>query len=141
MEARINDLAKGEGFIADIIMVDYLDLLRPTVRTDNIYTDQGTISEELRGIAGKFQIPVLTASQINRSGTGKEVTTGADVAGSYDKIAIADQIITLSATKEDLRLGRLKINLSESRNNESAMINIETDFSRGKFFKRFLSMD
>jgi replicative DNA helicase len=138
-EERINDLIKTDGFIPDIILIDYLDLLRPTARSDNPYIDQGHIAEDLRGIAGKFNCPMVTASQINRGGSSKEVTGGSDVAGSYDKIAIADQIITLSATRDDLKSNRLKINLSESRNNESALLNVETEFSKGCFFKQFLS--
>ncbi len=140
IEERLNDLIKTDGFVPDIVLIDYLDLLRPTIRSDNPYIDQGHIAEDLRGIAGKLNIPVLSASQIGRAGSSKEVTGGSDIAGSYDKIAIADQIITLSATSDDLKSRRLKIHLSESRNNESALLNIETDFAQGRFFKQFLSV-
>jgi hypothetical protein len=57
------------GFEPDLIIVDYADILR----SDNAqaikggsYFEAGGIYEDLRGMAGEFQVPVWTASQAQR---------------------------------------------------------------------------
>lgn len=57
------------GFTPDLIIVDYADNLR----SDSIYAikggsyfEAGGIYEDLRGMAGEFQVPIWTASQAQR---------------------------------------------------------------------------
>ncbi len=57
------------GFNPDLIIVDYADLLRsdsPHAVKGGSYFEAGSIYEDLRGLAGEFQVPVWTASQAQR---------------------------------------------------------------------------
>jgi len=92
----------------------------------------------LRSLAGKFGIPVVTATQINRVGTGKAITTGVDVAGTYEKIMVADCVISLSQTKDEKRANKMRIHFAEARNNESRTFLIGTRYGYGKFFGEYL---
>lgn len=141
IEQHLITLEKQEAFRADILLVDYLDLLRnPLAKEEDILIQQATNTENLRGLAGKFNIPVVTASQINRAGTGKSINSGVDIAGSIGKVQIADQIICLSSTDDEARNKELKIVLSESRNNASGVIKIKTAYERGCFFDKVIGM-
>lgn len=45
---------------------------------------------------------------------------------------VADGVINLSATDDELKNGQLKIHFSESRNNEMATIKIKTSYGMGR---------
>jgi replicative DNA helicase len=91
------------GVNIDLIIVDYGDILKADVKTSNgnSYNDIGGIYEDLRRMAGEFQVPVWTASQINRSAAEDEVITGDKLAESYKKLMIADFLVTISRKIED----------------------------------------
>jgi hypothetical protein len=112
------------------------------MKPERFYNDklqeQATIFEDLRALAGKFGIPVLTATQVNRIGTSKAITTGVDVAGTYEKIMVADCVISLSATKDEKKAGKMRIHFAEARNNEQRTFLIETKYGYGRFFGTFI---
>lgn len=88
----------------DLIIVDYGDLLKsdnPAAIKQGSYQESGTIYEELRGLAGEFQVPVWTASQSHRGSGEKDIITGEDVSESYKKIMIADFVLSVSRKTED----------------------------------------
>jgi replicative DNA helicase len=90
------------GTKPDIVIVDYADLLRSTSRSrEKLHEDLEIIYEELRGLAGEYEIPVFSASQSNRSSSQSEVVTGDQIASSFSKIMIADFIISLSRKTSD----------------------------------------
>ena len=142
IDAQIDRLRTESDIVVDMIVVDYLDILKyQGHHGDSSWSAQGPIAEDLRGLAGKYGVPVITATQINRQGAGKAVTGGADVAGDYGKIMIADEIYTLSATDEELKEGVLRINNSESRNSESGTIVVNTNFGYGQFYASTVGLE
>jgi hypothetical protein len=63
------------------------------------------IVEGLRGIAGEYEVPLFTASQINRSGAEDDIITGTKIAGSFSKLMTADFVVSLSRKIEDKLAG------------------------------------
>lgn len=55
----------------DLIVVDYLGLLRPDTRDNSRNRELGEISKEIKALAGEFDCPVIAPHQVNREG-GKE---------------------------------------------------------------------
>ena len=85
----------------DMVVVDYADILRDTGGAKEVRHALGNIYEDLRGLAGEFQIPVWTASQANRSALDEDVIEASKVAESYQKIMTADFVVSLSRKVED----------------------------------------
>lgn len=50
----------------DMIVVDYLQEVRATSTKGNRYEQIGEIARSLKGLAGALEVPVLTASQLNK---------------------------------------------------------------------------
>lgn len=138
MERQVKQLEVNTGLPVDMIVVDYLDILKPSRHGADKYEDQGSITDELRAMAWRQLVPVVTASQVNRQGAGKQLIGGTDVSGSFEKIMVADEIITISATDEELAQGIARIHFSQSRNSGTATFTIETAFERGRFYKNFV---
>jgi hypothetical protein len=89
----------GKDF--DMVVVDYADILRDTSNAKEIRHALGNIYEDLRGLAGEFDIPVWTASQANRSALDEDVIEAQKVSESYQKIMTADFVVSLSRKVED----------------------------------------
>lgn len=59
--------AKVKKFKFDVIIVDYLQLIKPTHKRQNRVSEVGDISRGLKAIASDFKIPVIALSQLNRA--------------------------------------------------------------------------
>jgi len=89
------------GTEVDMVVVDYADILKDTGSAKEVRHALGNIYEDLRGLAGEFQIPVWTASQANRSALDEDVIEAQKVSESYQKIMTADFVMSLSRKVED----------------------------------------
>ena len=63
----INDL-DDEGVEVISLVLDYIKRIRPVERANDEKTELKNISNELKELAKYFDIPVITAQQLNRSG-------------------------------------------------------------------------
>ena len=97
------NLVKNMGFPVDIVILDYADILSTPFmgQNSNTYTEQGSIYEDLRGMAGELDVPIWTASQASRSSLGDDIIEAEKVADSYRKIMTADFVLSLSRKAAD----------------------------------------
>ena len=115
----------GTGGI-NLLVVDYLDILLPDRRSakGDTYTDQGTIGEEMRAVAQELNIPVVTATQFNRSNllTNIDSLTEGNLADSWKKMNTADCLIGMHNTPEERANGRINYKLLKCRNGAKDVI-------------------
>jgi len=83
----------------DIVLVDYADILMGVGKEKRFVLE--SIYEDLRALAGEFNLPIWTASQANRSSLEEEVIDATKVSESYSKIMIADFVMSMSRKVED----------------------------------------
>lgn len=75
IKGLIKKLQMKHGFKADVIMIDYLNLMNParnTGKNSNSYINVKTTAEELRGLAVETDSVLVTVTQTNRDGIGGE---------------------------------------------------------------------
>tara|TARA_R110002153_G_scaffold1580_15_gene8128 strand:+ start:1571 stop:2926 length:1356 start_codon:yes stop_codon:yes gene_type:complete len=89
------------GTKVDMVIVDYGDLLRPSIIRKEKRHELETIYEDLRAIGQEFGCPIWTASQTNRSGLNATVVTMEEISEAFNKCFVADFICTVSRTKDD----------------------------------------
>jgi len=88
-----------QGKKPDIIIVDYADLLKGNSKREK-HEEIEEVVEELRGLAGEYEVPLYTASQINRChnvNDNVETPTGDKRIGDVE---IGDQILTHKGFKK-----------------------------------------
>lgn len=92
-----------QGYKPDLIIIDYADLLRDSRAKGVVRHDimLGNIYEDIRGLAGVYQVPIYTASQANRSALEEEVIEADKIAESYAKVMVADFVVSLSRKVTD----------------------------------------
>jgi len=90
-----------QGIKPDLVLVDYADIMKSTSNFTEKRHQIGHIYEELRGMAGEFEIPVWTASQANRSSLEEDVIGADKVSEDYSKVMTADFVMSMSRKVED----------------------------------------
>lgn len=106
---------KEKGIDVGMIIVDYGDLLRPTLTRKEKREELETIYEELRAIAKESGCPCYTASQTNRSGLNEPVITMEAISEAFNKCFVADFIFTVSRTIDDKRTNTGRIFVAKNR--------------------------
>ena len=90
-----------QGVSPDMVIVDYADIMKSTSKFTEKRHQIGHVYEELRGMAGEFDIPIWTASQANRSALEEDVIGAEKVSEDYSKVMTADFVMSMSRKVED----------------------------------------
>lgn len=88
------------GTKPDLVIVDYGDLLKINSKKDK-HEALEELYEDLRGMAGEYDIPVWTASQAGRSALEEDIIEADKIASSYGKVMVADFLMSLSRKVTD----------------------------------------
>jgi hypothetical protein len=87
--------AQIERNMPDAVYLDYITLL-DTPSGGNDYQAIGELSKQLKQIAGKYQVPIIAAAQLNRSAAiGKDLSGPENLADSDALGRDADAVITM----------------------------------------------
>ena len=90
-----------QGIKPDMVIVDYADIMKSTQHFNEKRHQIGHVYEELRGMAGEFDVPLWTASQANRSSLEEDVIGAEKVSEDYSKVMTADFVMSMSRKVED----------------------------------------
>jgi len=111
-------LLQSDGWAPDLLIVDYADIMKAERRTEDMRHAQAGIYEDLRTIAHDYNCAVWTGSQANRSSMDKPTLNIGDLAESFEKAAIADALIAMCQTKEEVEAQESRLVLAALRNAE-----------------------
>ena len=118
-KALLSELALKKSFYPDVIYVDYLNICSSSrykaSAAVNSYTIVKSIAEELRGMAVEFDVPIITATQTNRTGFGNSDIELTDTSESIGLPATVDLMLALISTEELEKMGQLMIKQLKNR--------------------------
>jgi replicative DNA helicase len=139
---RILKKYQAQGIDFDLIVVDYLGILKPETHYQEKRHGLAEIGQDLRALGTELNAAVLTAYQTNREGTKKaqrNVSDGTDAADDYEVVRTADVLITINADEEMRSNGEVLLYFSEMRNAESGIrLRFGQDLSCAQFIKNFI---
>ena len=116
-ENDLNALEHNENFVADVVVIDYADLIKPP-RGGEKRHNLDDIWEELRALEQRRNILLVSASQTNRGGVDAKYLREADIAEDYTKIAKLDLGIGLCQTDAMKDEGLMNLNKVVYRHGE-----------------------
>jgi replicative DNA helicase len=135
---RILKKYEAQGINFDLIVTDYLGIMK----AEHNYTEKryglAEIGQDLRGLATEFNAAVITGYQTNRDGTKKAsrtVSDGTDAADDYEVVRTADVLLTINRSEADRENGEFVLYFSEMRNAESGL---KMRFSQNLACMRFI---
>lgn len=107
---------EATGWVPDLVIVDYGDLLKPLTSYSDEYADLGATFMALRGLAGELGVPLWSATQSNRVGIVSDVIDIEHIGDSIKKAQISDIIIALCASREEIQRGVIRLFGAKNRN-------------------------
>lgn len=93
IENYLKHLHDTKGVKIDVVVIDYINILKNYRCRDaaNTYINIKHLAEDLRALAVKYEMLVITATQVNRSGFDTSDVSGASMSESTALLATADQ--------------------------------------------------
>ena len=83
----LNELEYKEGFVPDIIFIDYVNCMKSHKEGGGQrHQDLGYIMKELENVAKQFDLPIVSCSQLNRDGYGTLEVSAKNIGESIDII-------------------------------------------------------
>ena len=113
IRSHMSRQADDDGITPSLVFVDYADKFVKSGYND--YEMMGEIYDQLIGLGNDFGIPVVTASQTNRSADPSGVIGMDDVSDSYRKVANADLVVSLNRTNEERMLNVMRLWVAGNR--------------------------
>ena len=113
------ELKLKRNFVPDVVIVDYLNICASARfkagSSVNSYTFIKAIAEELRGLAVEMNLPIVTATQTNRTGFSNTDVSLEDTSESFGLPATADFMFALITTDELEQLGQIMVKQLKNR--------------------------
>lgn len=139
MLRRVIAKEKAKGTIFDMVCVDYADIMAPDFRYNSEIENSKSIYIGLRAIAQEEDLAMLSATQTNREGLKSSVARMEHVAEDFNRIRIADLVISINSNEEEKKKGIARLFFAASRNQRGDMtVYVKQDFSRMKFVKEII---
>ena len=103
-----------KGIKIDAIVLDYLNLVMSKVG-NNSYERVKFVSEQTRALSYVFSCPIISATQLNRSGYNINSPGLETISESIGLAATADVIVSIFQDEEDKELGVVKLGMMKNR--------------------------
>ncbi len=132
----LNEMKLKEGFVPDVIIVDYLTLMLSSMLSGTAKANSNTyytsVAEELRGLMVEFNAIGWTAAQFNRDGQDSEDIKMKDTGLAIGIAATADFMVALMSPEELSKMGKALGKILKNRYANKAailrfMLNLDND--------------
>ena len=108
VERYIKEVEETQKYKVDVVIIDYINIMcnyrQPN--SENTYLKIKTLAEDLRGLAVKYDVLMITASQIGRAALDSSDINLTDVSESMGLMHTVDNAIGIIQT-EEMRIGEL----------------------------------
>lgn len=110
-------LVEIKGIKPDVLIVDYLNLVKANHvdTSESLYLEGMAASEELRALSYKYEIPVISAVQINTAGMNNEDVGMQHVSNSKGIVMTCDYLHILTQSEEDQKNGVIRAKIVKNR--------------------------
>lgn len=135
LEAYLIAYQRQQGFYPDLIIIDYADLMNHAQKGMDFRQSLGNLFALLRGIAGKYNVAVATATQANRESSKTGDIDEHGVAEDWSKMFTADTVLSYSAKQDERRVGIARLDIVKSRNARKQEFCITQNYSHGQFME------
>jgi len=124
-DSLIKELQLKKDFVPDIVFIDYLNICNSSRyragSNVNSYTVVKAIAEELRGLAVKYKVPIVSATQTTRSGFSSTDVSLTDTSESFGLPATADFMFALISNDELEQMGQIMVKQLKNRYNDPTL--------------------
>lgn len=120
LDLELDRLEQQEQFVADVIIVDYADIMTPSDKGNDYRNQLDGIWKRLRGLAQKRKCAVFTASQSGRASIDKDADAK-DIAEDIRKLAHITSMVSLNQTRDEKKDGIIRLKQLAVREGEAEL--------------------
>lgn len=118
-DSLLKELSIVKSFVPDVIFIDYINICASrrykAGANVNSYTMVKSIAEEIRGLAVKNDLPIISATQTNRTGFNSSDPDLTNTSESFGLPATADLMLAVTTDPALEQLGQLMIKQLKNR--------------------------
>ena len=103
-----------QGIKLDAIVLDYLNLLNSPIGS-NSYERVKYVTEQVRAMSYLFNCPIISATQLNRTGFDQDNPDLATISESIGLAATADCIVSIYQSEEDREMEIIRLGMMKNR--------------------------
>lgn len=118
ISAFLKKLAQ-KGIKPSLIVIDYLTLMKSTKKENGMYEEGKSISEQVRALSYSFECPILSATQLNRSGAKAENPGMEKTSESIGVSFTVDAQFNIWSSDEDRACGLINMGIIKNRFGEN----------------------
>jgi replicative DNA helicase len=122
----------AQGFRPDIILLDYIDCVQPSVKVDDVNVGEGRVMRQFETLLYEFDMAGWTAVQGNRSSLKAEVVDSEMMGGSIKKGQIGHFIVSIAKTLDQKEARTATMAILKSRFAGDGMIFSDIKFDNGR---------
>lgn len=121
IRAYLKEFELTKGYVPDLLIVDYLDIMGPNqqVSADNISEKDKQAAEQLRDVLLDYNMFGATASQQNRSAIDAQELNHSHIAGGLTKINTVDWYVSIILTPTMKAAGEIGFAFLKSRSSDA----------------------
>jgi len=132
IRAYLKEFELKNGFVPDVIVVDYLDLMgsNEKISADNVFEKDKRSSEEFREIANDYNAIGITASQQNRGAVNATELNHSHIAGGISKINTTDVYVSIIMNDQMRAKGEMALQFLKTRSSDGVGQTIHLDYNK-----------
>lgn len=121
IRAYLKEFELTQGYVPDMLVVDYLDIMgtNERVSADNVSEKDKMAAEQLRDIGFDYNMFIVSASQQNRSAIEARELNHSHIAGGLTKINTVDWYLSIILTPTMKASGEIGFTFLKSRSSDA----------------------
>lgn len=140
LRAYLDVLEDIEGFIPDMIILDYIGVMKTNVTNHRL--EQGRIMEDFRALLIERNAAGVTAAQGNRQSADARTVKSTHVAEDWSLIATSDTALSYSQTFAEKQVGLARLFVDKNRDDEDKFgVVITQSYRTGQFALQSARLD
>lgn len=118
LRAYLKEYELTKGFLPDVLVVDYLDLMASNrnISVENVFIKDKFIAEEVRSLADEFNMMAISASQLGRQAMETKDHHQGHIQGGISKVNTTDNLVAILQDETNKAAGEFILKGLKTRN-------------------------
>jgi len=118
VKTQVQEWARRDGWIADVIIIDYADILAPTHSTDEGREQINKTWKAMRALSQSSHALVATATQSSAKGYSKDILSRKEFSDDKRKMAHVTAMVGINVSDTEKENGSMRLNWIVLRDDE-----------------------
>ena len=130
-EATMADIDAHMTIRPDVVLIDYLDEVKPSRNYNSRKYELGDVARGARALAQRHNCAVWIAKQTGRGTKFSDITTSEDSFEGYEPVQVADVSVVVNQTLDEKKAGQVRLVVDKNKDGKDGIpVKLDIDYSR-----------